>query len=76
MELQGQAAKEIQHRFEEDLEAKLWKDASKAYNGKGLENGKPNFGPASKAHAQMIKNGDFDKAKAIELIVSNKIWSK
>jgi len=69
----GHEANQVLHRLEEDLEAKLWKEASTARNGQGLEKGKPNFGPASKAHANFVRKGDHRKAKAIELISCNKV---
>ena len=73
---EGLAAYEVLHRFEEDLEADIWKEASGARNGSGLENGAPHFGPAGKAHAKFTKRGEHKKAKAIELIVNNKVWTK
>ena len=66
-------ANQALHRFEEDLEAKLWKEASTARHGGGLEKGKPNFGPASKAHATLVGKGEHKKAKAIELISCNTV---
>ena len=74
-ELNGKSVHEVLYRLEEDLGAKVWKNASTAHNGSGLELGLPNFDPASKAHAKLIKNGDYNKARALELIVNNKVWS-
>jgi len=75
-ENKGHSAGQVLHRLEGDLEAAVWANASKAYNGGGLECGLPNFEPASKAHAKFIKDGEYKKAKAMELIVNNKVWSK
>jgi hypothetical protein len=76
MEMEGQSAKEILHRLEEDLEAKLWQEASTTRKGAGLEKGTPHFGPAAKAHADFVKKGEHKIAKAVELIVCNKVWTK
>ena len=73
---EGHAANEVLHRLEEDLEAKLWKDACSAHNGSGLDEGKPNFDPAAKTHAKFARSGETKKAKAVELLVCNKVWSK
>ena len=75
-ETQGHSAREVLHRLEGDLEAAAWTNASSAHNGLGLECGMPNFEPASRAHASFVKSGEYKKAKAIELLVSNKIWTK
>ena len=74
-ELKGKSIHEVLYRLEEDLGAKVWKHASEAHNGSGLELGIPNLDPASKAHAKLIKNGDYKKARAVVLVVNNKVWS-
>ena len=75
-ETQGHAAKQVLHRLEGDLEAAVWDNASSAHNGQGLEFGLPNFEPASRAHAKFVKEGDYKKAKAVELVVNTKVWTK
>ena len=72
----GHAVRQVLHRLEGDLEADVWNKASLSYNGKGLERGLPSFEPASKAHANFVRKGEYKKAKAIELAVNNKIWTK
>jgi hypothetical protein len=75
-ETQGHAVRQVLHRLEGDLEAAVWTKASLAHNGLGLECGLPNFEPASKAHAKFVKAGEYKKAKAVELAVNNKVWTK
>ena len=75
-ETKGRAVRQVLHRLEGDLEADVWSKASLAYNGQGLERGLPSFEPASKAHANFVRKGDYEKAKAVELAVNSKIWTK
>ena len=72
----GHAVRQVLHRLEGDLEADVSSKASLSYNGKGLERGLPSFEPASKAHANFVRKGEYKKAKAVELAVNNKIWTK
>ena len=73
---EGHDDNQVLHRLTEDLEEKLWQEASSAHNGEGLQKGKPNFGPAANMHAKFVRQGDFKKAKAVELVTCNKVWSK
>lgn len=41
-----------------------------------MDQGLPNYEPAANAHAKLIQAGDYKAAKALELIVNNKAWSK
>ena len=72
----GRSLHEILYRLEEDLDMQLWKQASTSHNGAGLDQGLPNYEPAARAHAKLIKAGGYKEAKALELIINNKIWSK
>ena len=38
--------------------------------------GLPNLEPAPKAHAKLIRAGEYQKANALELVINNKVWSK
>ena len=76
IETQGHSVREVLHRFEGDLDAAVWVKASSAHNGNGLEMGMPNFEPAARAHAKFVRDGNYDKARAVELIVNNKVWTK
>ena len=75
-EFEGHDANQVLQRLDEDLEAKIWKEASSARNGDGLDKGKPDFSPASNMHAKFVKAGKFKEAKALEVVVCNKVWSK
>lgn len=70
------ALHEILYRLEEDLDMQVWRLASTSHNGAGLGQGLPNYEPVAKAHAKLMKAGDHKAAKALELIVNNKVWSK
>ena len=75
-ETQGHSVREVLHRLEGGLEAAVWLKASSAHNGSGLELGMPNYEPASRARSKFVKEGNYKKAKAVELIVNNKVWTK
>jgi len=51
-----------------------WNHASKAANGKGLEDGLPHFGPASTTYDKLITQGKLAMAKALEIIINNRSW--
>ena len=58
---EGHDANQVLQRLDEDLEAKVWKEASSARNGAGLEKGKPNFSPASKMYTKFANVGDYKR---------------
>lgn len=74
--LAGRAIHETLHRLEEDLDMQVWRHASTSHNGAGLDQGLPSYDPAAKAHTKLVKAGNYKMAKALELIVNNKTWSK
>ena len=58
----------------EILKAKLWANASKQYNGGGLEDGIPDLTPARQVHKQLTRAGEIGKAQALKCLVLNKAW--
>ena len=70
----GVSHHQVLHRLSDDLQNDLWEHAAEAYCGGGLQLGRPHFGPAGKAHADLIKSGEFEAARALECIVCNKSW--
>jgi hypothetical protein len=70
----GASQYQVQFEFKRILERDLWTHAASAYNGGGLGSGTPHFGPASKAYRDLLKEGLYEEAKALEAIVTNKTW--
>ena len=62
------------HKIKGHLEQSTWKHASEAHLGSGLELGEPNFGPADKAAKKLAKNGELAVAKAIPILVTNRVY--
>ena len=71
---EGVSHHRILHVLREGLEADLWKHASGAHLGSGLEDGLPHFGPASTVYDKFVKQGKHVMARALEIIVTNRSW--
>ena len=71
----GISQHEILHKIHQQLEHQLWQHASTAFGGKGLDTGMPTLMPASKAHSELTRKGKYVEAKALEHVVTNKVWS-
>lgn len=52
-----------------------WLKAAEQVMGAGLEHGAPILAPARKARAQLLKEGLHEHVKALDMIVSGRIWN-
>ena len=62
--------------FERRLTDKIRTEAADHHNGAGLQRGKPNMSIAGKVHKQLIRKGKHDEARALESIVTAKVWNE